>query len=1122
VAPVARKLSKSSSRLKPGASKKTVKAPRKPFPVAGIGASAGGLEAFTRLLRALPEETGIAFVFVQHLDPKHISMLTELLARETRMPTREVHDGVRIQPDHVYVIPRNKAMIIQNGTLRIKPRSADYAHHLPIDVFFRSLANERKNLAIGVVLSGNGSDGALGLKAIKTEGGITFAQDMDSAKSTGMPHSAVATGAVDFVIPPEEIAAELARIGAHPYVAPGPPLQIDEPEAATDGAFNTILTVLRTAHHVDFTHYKANTTHRRILRRMLLHKFDTPREYLAFLRQNQEEVGHLYEDILIDVTEFFREPETFTALKQQLSERLFAAGTLPRTIRAWVPGCSSGEEVYSLAMCLLELMDDHPGDVLLQLFATDISEIALQKARAGMYPPDIREHVSPERLRRFFVKLDNGYQVIKRVRDCCIFARQNISQDPPFSRLDVITCRNVLIYLDSVLQKRALRSFHYALKPTGLLMLGSSESVGVLAPVFRLEDRKHKIYSRKDSGIREAAEFPAIEYLSEQAEPRAQLAPPGHSGAPKDADRLILARYAPAGVVIDEQMEIIEFRGDTSPFLKNRPGAATLNLLKLSKDAVLLELRTAIHRARKQKAPIRVEGLRIGDDHQHHFNLEVIPFADSVTHQSRCLVLFEDISKAIAVEKPGPRHGGKGAKLKSSRPVKLDQARVLAQLGQELASKDEYLKTMTEEYEAAIEELRSANEEIMSSNEELQSTNEELETAKEELQSANEEMNTVNDELQHRNVELARTGNDLNNVLGSVHIPILILSSDLRLRRYTPVSEKILNVQPGDIGRPLRDTHLSLKVRDLEALLGKVLETLNVSETEVQDINGHWYSLRLRPYRTEDNRIEGVVLALIDIDPLKRSAAEIVRKLELSDEALRDAVGGRDARELALSHQALKTLAGGLITAQEDERRRLSREIHDEVNQELALLELDVDSLERNLPVSPDEVRQRLSGLRNKVAGLSDGLRGLAYRLHPSVLDDLGLAVALQSLCSDFAEREKMPAKFSAFGEPGTLPEVVSTCLYRIAQEALRNVSQHANGKKVSLRLTVTASEATLAIHDDGDGFEPDAQPSGKGLGILSMEERAALVGGKFSLRTHPGNGVTIDVKIPLQDQGDR
>ncbi|HEV2689195.1 MAG TPA: chemotaxis protein CheB, partial [Bryobacteraceae bacterium] len=1065
------------------------KAAARPFPVAGVGASAGGLEAFTNLLRALPDTTGMAFVFVQHLDPKHVSILTELLARETRMPTREVQDGVDVEPDHVYVIPRNKAMIIEDGALRIHPRSADYAHHLPIDVFFRSLAQELKSLAIGVVLSGNGSDGALGLKAIKTEGGITFAQNLDSAKSTGMPQSAVSTGAVDFVLPPEQIAAELARIGAHPYIAPASTVEEEQPAPPDDGTFAEILGMVRGAHHVDFTHYKETTTRRRILRRMLLNKTERPKDYLAILRQNPAEVENLYEDILIDVTEFFREPEAFEALKQQLAERLFANGSPPQAIRAWVPGCSTGEEVYSVAICLQELLGDHPSEALVQVFATDLSEIALQKARAGIYALDIRAHVSAERLRRFFTKLDNGYQVIKRVRDSCIFARQNVAQDPPFSRLDVLTCRNVLIYLDAVLQKRVLRAFHYALKPSGLLMLGGSESVGVFSNLFHLEDRKHKIYTRKDKAMREPLEFSAGEYVPERMESPAQVAGPG-VGPPKDADRLILARYSPAGVVIDEQMDILEFRGDTSRYLKNRPGTATLNLLKLCRDAILLGLRTAIHRARKQQSPARAEGLRIGEDHrQHRFNLEVIPYADSVTRQARFLVLFESATKG-AIEKPRALSRGKGVQPKPGRRTETRQQPALAELRQELSAKDEYLKTMTEEYEAAIEELRSANEEILSSNEELQSTNEELETAKEELQSANEEMNTINDELQHRNVELARTGNDLNNVLASVHIPILILSSDLRVRRYTPISEKILNLQPSDIGRPFRDTNLTLKVGALEALLGQVLETLNVSETEVQDLNGHWYSLRMRPYRTEDNRIDGVVLALIDIDPLKRSSEDVVHRLELSDVALREALSHGTDQDLIASHQAMKTLAAGLITGQEDERRRLSREIHDEVNQELALLELDVDTLERNLPASPDEVRVKLSGLRGKVAELSDGLRGLAYRLHPSVLDDLGVAIALQSLCSDFAEREGVRVNYSTSGEPGSIPETVSTSLYRITQEALRNVSQHASAKNVNIRLAVSDGEVALDIQDDGEGFDSDGGRPRNGLGILSMEER--------------------------------
>jgi two-component system CheB/CheR fusion protein len=1125
---VAKKPSRSSNGAKRQTRHESLKARRPPFPVAGVGASAGGLEAFTRLLRTLPDNTGMAFVFVQHLDPKHVSMLTGLLARETAMPTREVKDGVRIEPDHVYVIPRNKAMVMENGALRISPRTADASQHLPIDVFFRSLAREKKNLAIGVVLSGNGSDGAQGLKAIRAEGGITFAQDEESAKFTGMPHSAVATGVVDFVLAPEEIGGELGRIGTHPYIAPA--TSLDGGEAAPDdgdGSFAGILGLLRSASHVDFSHYKETTTRRRVMRRMLLHKAESLKEYYVFLKQNPAEVESLYEDILIDVTDFFRDPEAFEALKEQLQERLFSAGSPPRTIRAWVPGCSTGEEVYSIAIYLSELLGDRPSAVPVQLFATDISEYALQKARAGIYPGSIAEHVSPERLRRFFVKLEDGYQVNKRVRDCCIFARQNVAQDPPFSRLDLISCRNVLIYLDAVLQKRIMRAFHYALRPSGLLLLGGSESVGVFSNLFHLEDRKHRIYSRKEAAIRGSLDFGAGEYSPVQPETRVKPAAAGELAPPRDADRLILARYSPAGIVIDEDMEVLEFRGDTSAYLKNRPGAASLSLVKLARENIMVELRATIHRARKDQAPVRAENLSVGNGHgRKQFNLEVIPFADSATQQSRFLVLFEEIpAQAILPAKSSKRDTAKTARQEPLRKAQPDQALELLRLRQEVSAKEEYLKAITEEYEATIEELRSANEEILSSNEELQSTNEELETTKEELQSANEEMNTLNDELQHRNNELTRIGNDLNNVLASTHIPILILGGDLRLRRYTPVSEKVLNLRPSDIGRPLRDTGLLLRVDGIEELLGQVLETLSVSETDVRDQNGHWYSLRLRPYRTEDNRIDGVVLALIDIDPLKRSLDEGVRRLALSDEALRAAMSQHEHeelgaagghQELAASHAALRTLMGGLITGQEDERRRLSHEIHDEVNQELALLELDVDSLQGNLPASADEIRRRLSGLRDKVAGLSDNLRGLAYRLHPSVLDDLGLKIALQSLCTDFSEREGVGVNFSADGEPGVLPGTISTCLYRIAQEALRNIAQHANARNVAVQLAVSDGEVLLAIQDDGNGFDPDGASRRQGLGRLGMEERAWLAGGRFLLLSKPGQGARIEVRVPL------
>jgi two-component system CheB/CheR fusion protein len=1073
--------------------------PAQPFPVVGVGASAGGLEAFSRFLRALPVNTGMAFVFVQHLDPKHVSMLTDLLSRETRMPAREVQDGVRIAPNHIYVIPRDKSMELEGGKLRISPRTADYAHHLPIDVFFRSLAQERKSLAIGVVLSGNGSDGTLGLEAIKAAGGIAFAQDEVSAKSTGMPHSAAASGAVDFVLPPEQIALELTRIVSHPYVRPeaanGPD---DGPLPDQDGSLAGILTLVRGLNRVDFTHYKESTIRRRILRRIMLHKIEGLKQYLAFLRHNPNEVENLYEDMLITVTEFFRDPEAFEGLQKILSKRLLARGSSPQTIRVWVPGCSTGEEVYSIAISLLELVSDRPNDTLIQMFATDISERALEKARAGIYPFEIRKRVSAERLRRFFVKLEDGYQVSKRVRDLCIFARQNVAQDPPFSRLDLISCRNVLIYLGAALHKRILPTLHYALKPRGLLMLGSSESVGAFTTLFHLEDRKSKIYLRREAVVRAGLEFGLRERALGRGEEKIKAVATGLAGLPKDVDRLILARYSPAGVVVNQDWEVLEFRGDTSSFLKNAPGAASLNLLKMAREGLMAALRTALNRAQKQRTAVRADRLPIRDgQRQKYFNLEVIPFTDSAAGQPRFLIIFEDpaskagaVSQAAASEdqrdmapRPGRKQAGAG------------RARVSA-LVEEMKVKDEHLRAVSEEYEAAIEELRSSNEEILSSNEELQSTNEELETAKEELQSANEEMNTLNEELRHRNDELTKTDNDLNNFLSSTNIPLVILSNDLRVRRYTPVSEKALNLLPSDVGRPIRDLNLNLRLDNLEELLAGVLERLAVAEVDVQDITGHWSSLRMRPYRTQDNHIDGVVLAMIDIDPLKRSIEEGVRKL-------------------AQSEGAVRTSFSGLISAQEEERRRLSHEIHDEVNQEFALLELDVDLLERHLPASPDETRQRLAGLRNKIAGLSDNLRGLAYRLHPSVLDDLGLTVALQSYCKDFSEREGIPVQFSAVGVPAALPEHVPACFYRTTQEALRNVAQHAHSSRVTVTLAASNGELSLSIRDDGVGLDPRDLKPGRGLGILGMQERAWLAGGAFMLHSEPGKGTEITVRAP-------
>ncbi|MBW4678265.1 MAG: PAS domain-containing protein [Desmonostoc geniculatum HA4340-LM1] len=844
------------------------------FPIVAMGASAGGLEAFTQLLSHLPIDTGMAFVLIQHLSPNQKSLLSEILSRKTQMPVCEVQDGMAVEPNNVYVIPPNARMTISEGVLRLSPREKTRGHFMTVDAFFTSLAEEWGSKAIAVVLSGGDADGARGLELIKGAGGITFAQCEDTAKVSSMPSTAIASGYVDFILPPEAIAEELAKISRHPYITSPTPIKPTEvlPTENTD-ALSTVFSLLRSSCGVDFSHYKQTTLKRRILRRMILYKLEKLEDYVKYLQEHAEEVNALYQDVLIAVTSFFRDSEAFEALKTKVFPSITKGRSPESALRIWVAGCSTGEEAYSIAICLLEYFTSQGINLPIQLFATDINEVAIDKARNGVYKLSQIADVSPERVQRFFVQVEGGYQISKVVRELCVFARQNLIGDPPFSRLDLITCRNVLIYLGSPVQKKLLPIFHYGLKSTGYLMLGTSETVGEFTDLFALVDRKCKIYSRKMASARlsidlMANSYPAAEMINSQP----ILSEDGFNDfeIQKEADRVVLSRYSPVGVIINSDLEILQFRGETSSYLQPAPGRPSFNLLKMAKADLRLELRTAIHQAKKQQHSITKEGLQLRDgDRVRQVKFDVIPFKSAIAPEIYFLVLFENVSSSLptAPEVTGDRP------LRSRRSKHQEQETI--QLKQELATTKEYLQSIIEEQQATNQDLRAANEEILSSNEELQSTNEELETAKEEIQATNEELNTINDELQRRNIESTQVSNDLLNLLSSINIPILMLGGDLRIRRFTPSAQTVFNLIPTDVGRPLSDINHNLNVINLEEQILEVISTLNLKAQEVEDQEGHCYDLRIRPYRTIDSKIDGAVIVLVDIDAIKRSAVQL-------------------------------------------------------------------------------------------------------------------------------------------------------------------------------------------------------------------------------------------------------
>ena len=1158
----------------------------------------------------------MAFVLVQHLDPEHESLLTRLLSHATRMPVTEVTEGVAVQPDHVYVIPPNKALGIRNGDLHLLARRKQDPRHMPVDSFFRSLAENEGDRAIGVILSGVASDGTLGLAAIKAAGGITFAQDSRTAKYDGMPRSAIAAGCVDFVLPPEGIAREIKRISLHPYL--GTPDHSAAGKGQRGEDLLKVFALLRNATGVDFSNYKRSTINRRIARRMVLHKIASLRQYLKHLHENRTEIVALCEDLLIHVTSFFREPDAFRALKETVLPRIFRSKAKGEPLRVWVAGCSTGEEVYSIAITVLEYLQQHKSSVPIQIFGTDVSEAVLEQARTGIYSESAMSAVSAARTREFFVRADGGYQIIKRVREMCIFARQDLTKDPPYSRLDLLTCRNVLIYMEPVLQKKVMTVLHYALKSHGFLMLGKSESISGFSELFTPVGRKHKIYSKKSSADRPALHLAAAHPKHAPAEASEMPDPPARFDPQKEADRIVMNHYAPAGLVAGSDLQILHFRGNVAPYLSPSPGQASLSLLKMVRPEFAVELRTTIHRAGKQDVPLRKEGILIKrNGHLNEVNLEVVPFKGPANERF-FLVLFHESRVPDSEESAPPASKGK-----SSRHGGLEVAR----LQRELQTTKGHLQSIIEEHEATNEELKSANEEVLSSNEELQSTNEELETAQEELQSSNEELVTINEQLQNRNQELSQLSDDWANLLAGLNIPIVMLGKDRRIRRFTAPAEKLLNLIPTDIGRLIGDIRPNVKIPDLEKLITQVVDEVVQKEVEIQDREGRWYLLRMRPYRTADNRIDGVLMIYIDVHALKTAQQELTeqsnfsaavmessgalvvvtdmegrigafnracqittgytlkevtgksiwetklapkeeiervrsvyrklasgstpiqhettwvgkngskRLISWNSASIRDAAGhprhvvriGTDiterrefetalkASEAALrqSQMQLQGLAAGLLATQEEERTRVARELHDDISQKLAALNLEAESALRKESQHDGQLRGEMTRLVHRLRGILRDVEQTAYRLHPSSLDHLGLSVALKSFCTEFGKQNGVEMSYTNRNLPRTIHPRLGLTVYRVVQEALRNVAKHSGARRAAVSIAGKNGALLLTIKDSGRGFDTSRSKK-RGLGLISMEERVREAGGTFTIKSSPGEGARIDVRIPL------
>jgi len=845
--------------------------------IVGIGASAGGIDAVSQLLRQLPSDTGLSFVVIQHLAPKRPSQLSTVLAHSTAMSIVEATSGVEPEADHVYVIPPGVDMALRDGRLVVGTAERDRRTPRSIDLFLHSLAEQEQDRAIGVVLSGTGTDGTEGLQAIRAQGGIALVEHPTSARFPGMPESAIAAGAADLVLAIDDLARELVELSRSPVLKGRGSTEAERLAAGDDRILSDIFALVRGVSGVDFSEYKSTTFRRRLARRMLLRRTPALADYLELLRGDAAEVAALGRDILIHVTEFFRDSAAFEALAKQVVPKLRSNQT---AIRIWVPGCATGEEVYSIAICLVEALGDGPDRVPIQIFGTDVSPDMIDRARAGTYPEAAVRTLGPERLRRFFTATDSGYCVSKSIRNLCVFVKHDLTRDPPFARLDLISCRNVLIYFSASLQRRVVPLFHYCLNPGGFLLLGHAEAIAGFRGLFNSVDKTNKLFTKIGASHPLSNALPMWDRGGDIA------AVPGPAALPRPTDEiqrqaesLILSRYAPPGVLIDDRLDVVHLRGRTAPFLELPPGHPNLGLLKLARPGLRPALRAAIERARKEMVAVRREGVELRDgDRVLQLTVEVIPMAAPSPRDRHFLVLFDQATETTGMKRPAR---AQGAAERRTSPSEVQRLR------EEAEATREYLQSLIDERQRMNDEMTAANEELVASNEELQSTNEEMESAKEELQSANEELTTVNDELQVRNQELNQVNSDLVNLLASIDLPIVIVSGDHRVRRFTPGAKALMNLIPGDIGRPLDDIKLNIVVDSLDLHLTEVLQTLQMKELEVVDRDGHWHRLQLRPYRTVDGRIDGAVISLTDIDVLKQAVGDATAALDQVSAVLR-------------------------------------------------------------------------------------------------------------------------------------------------------------------------------------------------------------------------------------------